>query len=270
MAKTIVAVVGDFQIGGNTAIAPPEFTINRNDPQKEQVVRHNSLQAWLWSCWLDYWTYIDYLLEWRGRNKKNRLVIFLLGDIIDGIHHGTTQNIPQVSDQILTAIDVLMPHVDSASATYGLLGTEAHAGKASIDEAAIYTALGVEYGQHFSLEIDGVVHDLKHHGRIGQRPWTSAAAGMAVEAMVDYAECGLKPPNFVWRAHNHRIDDSGTKIAGTRAVCIPSWQLKTSHGHRVSTTTRADIGGCVIDGGKMDDTKMRYFGQPDGIKVIRV
>src|SRR5574340_238783 len=185
MAKTIIAITGDFQIGGNTALAPPTFTIHKRNSDEEQVVHANRLQSWLWDCWTDYWDYVYDLCGGRGKRMKHRLVLFLMGDLREGNHHKTTQIIQETADQDRIAFDILAPHVEAASAAYGVIGTDAHSGIDGIGEANIYRDLGVEYAQHWTLDVDGIIHDLKHHGRIGQRPWTSAAAGMAVEAIVD-------------------------------------------------------------------------------------
>lgn len=270
MAKTITAIIGDLQVGGNTAIAPPKFTIHRRDSDEEQVVQANRLQSWLWDCWQDYWDYVYSLCGGRGKRMKNRLVVFLMGDLVEGNHHRSTQIVQEPADQARIAFEILEPVLLPAGAVYGVIGTEAHSGIAGVDEAAIYERLGVQYAQHWTLDVDGIIHDLKHHGRVGGRPWTSQAASMAVEAIVDYAESGKQPPDYVWRGHNHRIDDSGYKIANTRALCVPSWQLKTMYGHRVATNTRSDIGGFIMDGDRLDDSRARYKGQPDGIRIVKV
>ena len=70
--------------------------------------------------------------------------------------------------------------------------------------------------------------------------------------------------DYVWRGHKHNIDDSGDRLEGTRVICIPSWQLKTEFGHRVvPNRTRSDIGGYIVDGGLVDNSRSRYKGQPD-------
>jgi hypothetical protein len=67
------------------------------------------------------------------------------------------------------------------------------------------------------------------------------------------------------------IDDSGNKLPGTRAISLPSWQLKTSFGWRAAgNTVRSDIGGYIVVDGLLDDSKSRYKGQPDQRKIIVV
>jgi hypothetical protein len=167
----------------------------------------------------------------------------------------------------------MLPIVSRADAFFGVLGTgPSHAGMDNSTEAAIYKELGArEFGQHLTLDVDGVIHSFFHHGRAGGRPWTSSAAGVAAEVMLDYAQSGLPLPNYIWTGHNHRRDDSGTKFENTRAISLPSWQLRTSFGYRVSSgTVRSDIGGYLVVDGVVDDTKSAYRGQPDQRKILVV
>lgn len=269
MPKTILVVFGDTHIGSSTALAPPKFTIHNNDPKEIQVVNHNRLQQWLWSNWVDFWDYVKVLAGVRGRRRINRIVVVHMGDVIDGNHHGSNQIIQDVGDQYLVALDVLRPVFDMADASFGVCGTEIHAGS---EEVAIYKELdATEYGQNLILNIDGKLHDFAHHGRVGGRPWTSAAAAIATEVCLDYGDHGLAFPNYIWRAHNHIIDDSGLKLPNTRALTTPSWQLKTGYGHRVAANrVRSDIGGFIVSGGVLDDSRSRYKGQPDQRRIIEL
>src|SRR3972149_8413370 len=105
MAKTITAIIGDLHIGGNTAIAPPEFEIYHQDEEKKQVLRHSIMQRWLWDNWLDYWRYVWQLVG--GSPRKHRLVVVCMGDVIEGIHHGSTQLMQEKKDQIHLATSIL-------------------------------------------------------------------------------------------------------------------------------------------------------------------
>lgn len=271
-AKTILAIVCDTQIGSSTALAPPEFKIHNQNTDEEQLVHHNKLQSWIWGNWVDYWDYVKYLAEWTSKRKrKHRIITVHVGDVIDGNHHGTLQIIQDVGDQVIVAMDILQPIIDMSDAFFGVIGTEAHAGNSGSDEISIYKNLGVtEYGQNIMLEVDGKLHDFAHHGRTGQRPWTSAAASIGVEVMLDCGQQGIPYPDYIWRGHKHNIDDSGDRLEGTRVICLPSWQLKTSFAHRlVANRTRSDIGGYIVNGGLVDNSRSRYKGQPDQRRIIK-
>jgi hypothetical protein len=218
---------------------------------------------------MDFWEYV-FMLRGKGKHAR-KLIVVHCGDVIDGNHHGSMQLMQEVSDQIVIARELLEPIVNKADKFFGILGTGVHAGQDNSDEIGLYKALSIEYGQQMTLDIDGVVHDFAHHGRAGRRPWTSSAANIATEVMIDYASSGMKPPDFIWRGHNHLIDDSGFKIRGTRAISLPSWQLKTNFSYKVSPNVmRSDIGGMIVMDGKLDDSHARYVGQPDERKIIKV
>ena len=267
MSGSVIAVISDTHIGSSTALAPLEFTTHSRSGLEAQVTQANRLQAWLYECWVDYWQYVFKLA------RKKRLIVVHVGDVVDGVHHGSTQLMPEVGDQVEAAVDLLLPVVSKASAFFGVLGTgPSHAGMDNSTEALIYRELGArEVGQSLTLEVDGKFFDFAHHGRAGRRAWTSSAAGIAAEVAIDYATSGLRPPDYIFRGHNHVIDDSGAKLPGVRSIALPSWQLKTSFGWRVGTQmVRSDIGGYLVVDGVLDDSKARYMGQPDGRRVVRV
>ena len=265
MSGTILAIISDTHIGSSTALAPLEFTVHNRSDDERQVTKANKLQTWLYECWTDYWNYVFKL------SKKKRLIVVHVGDLIDGLHHGSLQVMNEVTDQIEAFEELMLPIVAKADGFYGVLGTgPSHAGMDNTIEAQIYRDLGaVEFGQNLTLNVDGVLHTFFHHGRAGGRPWTSSSAGLAAEVMLDFAQAGLPLPNFIWSGHTHRTDDSGSKFRDTRAISLPSWQLKTSFSYRVSAgTVRSDIGGYIVVNGIVDESHSRYRGQPDKRKII--
>ena len=269
MRGSVLVVISDTHIGSTTGLATPTYNIQTRNPHETQEVQANVLQRWLWECWTDFWAYVREK-QGKGKNAK-RLIVVHLGDVIDNVHHSSTQAIPEVGDQMTLAYQILEPIAHRANTFFGILGTPAHAGIDHSHEAKLYRELGAQdYGQQLTLDIDGIIHDFAHHGRAGGRPWTSASAGIVTETIVDYATRGQRPPNFVWRGHRHVLDDSGHKIPGTRAISCPSWQLKTSYAHRVSTSVRSDIGGMIVVDGILDASKARYKGQADERTVIKV
>lgn len=271
-AKTILVIIGDTHIGSSTALAPPVFTIHNQHTLEEQLVNYNLLQEWLWQCWNELWDYVKLLAYEGGKRRKNKIVVVHTGDVIDGNHHKTTQIIQDPLDQVQVALDILQPIVDMSDAFFGILGTSTHGGESGSDEVSIYKALGVtEYGQNIMLEVDGKLHDFAHHGRTGGRPWTSSAASIGVEVMLDCGQQGIPYPDYIWRGHKHNIDDSGNKLEGTRVITLPSWQLKTAWTYSiVANKTRSDIGAYIVNGGIVDESRSRYKGQPDNRKVTRL
>jgi hypothetical protein len=251
---TITAVVSDTHCGGSTALSPPTF-----ETDEGQVIGATKAQGWLWECWGEYWSYVYGLTK---RNKA-RLIVIHVGDVIDGDHHATVQALPNVVDQEDMAYELLEPPANRADRMFVLRGTEAHAGEAAGNEVRIAARLGAEVLWEGMLDIDGTLIDVAHHGRAGKRPWTSGAAGMATEAQITALRMGQPMPRYVLRGHNHIIDDSGEKVYGTRAIALPSWQLRTAYGYRVASGTLSDIGALIIlPDGSLDTSRMRYAAAP--------
>lgn len=224
----------------------------------------NRLQKWLYANWVDFFDYV------KSKSKKHRIIVAHLGDVIDYNHHGSTQLVQEVGDQVEMAKTLLMPYRDIADKFIGILGTAAHAGADHATEVSLYQELKADFiEQQMTIDIDGVRVDLAHHGRAGFRPWSSSAANLASEIMLDYAQSGLPLPNYIFRGHLHVMDDSGSKFENTRLIQCPSWQLRTTYANRVAgNTRRSDIGAVLLNDGKLDLSHSRYKGQPDGRRVV--
>lgn len=268
MAKqgSVLVVIGDTHIGSTTALSPLRYTLHNRNTLEAQEVKANKLQRWLYECWEDFWDYVD------TKSKKRRLIVAHLGDVVDGVHHNSTQLVAEVGDQVEMAIEMLSPIRERADTFIGILGTAVHAGQDHATEAAIYKALNADHvGQSITANIDGMIVDFAHHGRTGSRPWTTGAPALAAEIMLDYAQSGIELPNLIFRGHRHVLQDSGAHFENTRLIQCPSFQLKTSHGWNVAgNTVRSDIGGVLVIDGEVDLSHSRYRGQPDQRKVLMI
>lgn len=264
MSGSLLVVIADTHIGSTTAIAPPKFVVHNRSSNEAQVTEANRLQKWLYRNWQDSWDYLQSI------RKKKRVIVAHLGDVIDSVHHGSTQLVQEPGDQFKMAVELLEPYRDIAETFIGILGTAVHGGPDHAIESSIYSEIGADYIENsMTVDIDGVLVDLAHHGRIGARPWTSGAANLASEVMLDYAQSGMPLPNYIFRGHFHTLDDSGSKFENTRLIQCPSWQLKTTFSNRVAgNTRRSDIGTIFLNCGKLDMSRSRYKGQPDGVKVV--
>lgn len=270
MANTVVAIISDTHIGSHTALSTLTFT---NDDGQE--TKSSRAQEWIYNAWMDYWNYVKTLAGVVGNSRKSRIVMIHLGDIIDGAHHNGTQFLPNVKDQETMACELLLPIANLADGGLFICrGTEAHAGDAAQSEVRIAQELGAKACEwSLVLNIDGIIIDCAHHGRVGRRDWTSSAANMAVEIAMDYQRNGEHCPRYVFRGHNHLIDDSGEKLANIRAICLPSWQLRTAFGYRVSPNRRSDIGGLVMNTDNpeyIDFNRARYKAAPGQRRIIKV
>ena len=266
MTGTILVVLSDTHIGSSTAVSPLRYTIHSRSKNEAQPTEANKLQKWLYANWIDFYDYV------KSKARKHRIIVAHLGDVIDYNHHGSTQLVQEIGDQVVMAKELLMPYREIADKFIGILGTAVHAGTDHAVETDLYRQLEADYiEQQMTIDIDGVLVDLAHHGRAGFRPWSSTAANLASEIMLDYAQSGLPLPNFIFRGHLHTIDDSGSKFENTRLIQCPSWQLRTTYANRVAgNTRRSDIGAVLLNDGKLDLTKSRYCGQPDGRKITKL
>ena len=275
MAKTIIAIISDTHIGSTLALCAPQFTVHTGRKEEVQQNQYNKCQQWLFECWVDYWNYVRSLAGIVGNTRKNRLVIIHLGDVVDSKHHASPQIMDEVEDQIEAACNLFRPLAAMADGgMYLTFGTGAHNGGCAEYERVIGRELGINYDWEYSLNIDGITLDLAHHGRAGRRDWTSSAAGLAVEVATDYTSEGMQPPRYILRGHNHHIDDSGIKVPYTRAISLPSWQLRTSYGHQVAANRkRSDIGALIIDTSDPDNpnfSRMRYKAKGGSIHMVTV
>lgn len=258
-------VVTDTHIGGTTALSLPKFTTDEG-----QEITATKAQEWLYECWQDITEYAKQRAGIVGKKRQHRLVFIHLGDIVDGLHHNTPQALPNLTDQEVMACELLRPIVALADGGYyQIRGTEAHAGLAAQSEARIAKELGAKCCEwELDLDIDGILYNLAHHGRAGGRDWTSSAANVAAEIVIDRAMSGCKIPQFVLRGHRHTLDDSGARNPRTRAIMLPAWQLKTAFAHKVAAGRRSDIGGILIDGASVDFTHARYLASPGGVRSM--
>lgn len=264
---TVTAVISDTHLGSHTALALKEWVLDDG-----QTIHSNPAQLWLLESWTNYWDYVKTLCGIKGRYRKNRLVVIHLGDIIEGRNHGSVQLMSNVVDQESMACEILRPLAAMADGGFFCTrGTEAHAGDAAQSEVRICHEIGAKACEwELTLDIDGVLFDCGHYGRAGRRDWTSSAASVATEIVMDAALSGGQVPDYVLRGHGHIIDDSGSKLQGIRAIMAPSWQLRTAFGYKVAPNRRSDIGGMIFDGDKFDESKLRYHAAPGQKRIICV
>jgi hypothetical protein len=273
LVKTITAIFGDLHAGSSTAIATPKYTEHTGRGDETKITEANKIQTWLHTCWKDYWDYIKELAGVRGKSRKCRIVSVFLGEFVDGLHHGTTQALSEIEDQFALAIDLVQPAADlSDGGLFVTPGSEAHSGPAGQHDFRVANQLGAKLVDwQLVLDIDGLLIDCAHHDRASQSDWGSRAAGIAATVIMDCALRGAPIPRYIFRGHSHVVDDSGEKLPNTRAVCTPSWQLRTAYGYKVSSRKhRSDIGGLIINGKDLDFSRVRYCAPADTLTQGRV
>jgi hypothetical protein len=269
---TVIAIVGDTHVGSSLALALPKWTIQGAKADEAQIIEASAASRWVYDNWLDYWDYVKQLAGVVGRKRKHRIITIHLGDMVEGVHHEQKQMLTDTGDQIDMAAEIMTQVANlSDGGVFACHGTPSHAGGLYEAERAVAQRAGFRMLEpELHLDIDGLIVWAFHHGLAGKQDWTSSAAKMSTMSRLYAQDLNEPPPDFVFAGHHHVIDDSGVKLR-TRALTCPSWQLKTTFGHKVASNRRSDIGGLVIlPGGQLDTTKARYKAAPDNPKVVKV
>ena len=283
MAVHVIACVSDVHAGSTVAVCPPE-PIELDDGGFYQPSKS---QKWLWSLWEKAWheEYNAILDRWRPDTQT----LVINGDMMDGNHHGTPQIVSNLSSVHFRIAHELLergPLKYRFDDIHMVRGTETHVGKSGQQEEGLARALykqgrhniidDPDTGQSSSFwrrfEKDGVRFDCRHHGRFGQRSHTKDAylRSYAQDIWMAHVKSGDRPPDVCIRSHFHQFGDSGRiHDMPTRVIALPSWQLLTAFGHRISIESLGQIGMVVLvirDGKLMDPYPVLF--DPDRPTVV--
>jgi hypothetical protein len=187
-----------------------------------------------------------------------RLIVCLVGDLIDGNHHQTIElvtNDPEEQSRMCTAVlDESLSRLKfgGKDKLYCIAGTEAHTGQweevIARDLSAVPYRSGTvqnnwKDGQfvwpRLLLTVCGVKHDIAHHGgKVGKRPWTKTGTlrGILTGLYFDSLDHKQTPPRYWIRANEHRhVTDTYTGLQGTiTGIVLPAMQLRTRYTHSVA------------------------------------
>ena len=217
--------VGDLHCGSTCALAPAKKIAGQQ-------------QAWLYAQWQTT------LTRTRALAKREGIILMLGGDLIDGPqHHAHYQTWGNHREQRDGAVELLMPFVNLAEATYSIAGTDAHVGDDGEDDRTVAQELGArDLGHRARVEVGGRILDWAHHGlSVGRLPWT-AANGMLSACRV--AALSPQPPALIVSHHAHRSPTPVT-LGGVSAAICPCWQANTSYGFQVAPRLSVDIGALL-------------------------
>lgn len=251
--STIFACVSDLHTNSKTAVCPPSVTVDGG------TWRANKIQHFLWANFCDYWAEVGKLAG-RKKKRKKPLIVVINGEITDGDHHGSTELIAprNVADRVKIALATLEPMLDlNPDEVYITAGTEVHSGKGSQEDeiigmlaeiGAVPAAEGKHIHNHLLLDVGGVLFDIAHHGRVGQLPWTGAAAVFryAVELELLYHRSGERMPDVAIRSHMHTAYDSYDN-AQIRVLATCGWQYPTQFVNRIAPGKMPDVGGLIFE-----------------------
>ena len=267
--RTILALPSDTHAGSTLGLIPPkQYQLQEGgfyDPTPGQKL--------VWQQWEHNWKLI------KEARKKANLVVVHCGDLVEGIHHETTQI---VSNRVDTQENIAAISLDKAfriammdgDKYYQISGTESHAGNGSSSEERVAKDLdhvvpvweqtffdeegekknGRYTWDRLYREINGVVFDISHHGgSVGQRAWTEEN-GLYNKIKSIYWTCvdNHKPiPRYWIRGHNHkyvRAEYRGRNGIIT-GIMLPGYQIKTGFVYKKMNfdPTPADVGMVWIE-----------------------
>jgi len=240
----VAVFFSDTHVGSTVGIMPHGFvTLNGNH------VQPNKLQAWLYECWEDAW--FKWLPSYVGDDPY---VLVCGGDVIEGIHHGTTEIwSPDLSDQSEAALRLYRPIVERAEKFYMVRGTEVHTGSSS--EIRIGSQLGacpnpdtgLAAWDKLVLDIHGTRLHYLHHVSTTTRTWLEASGPWAA-MMNDRSICfdaGQQPPRVCGYGHRHKAIH--VRNPGGLAFVTHPWQGLTRFGYKVAGAAITMPGITVLD-----------------------
>jgi len=268
--RTILALPSDTHSGSTLGLIPPkQYQLQEGgyyDPTPGQKL--------LWKQWAHNWELI------KSIRKNADLIICHCGDLVEGIHHETTQIVSGRVDTQENIADICMDkafriaNMIKGDKYYQISGTDSHAGNGSSSEERVAKNLDYvvpvweqtffdEEGEkkngrytqdRLYREINGVIFDISHHGgSVGQRAWTTEN-GLYNKIKSIYWTCvdNQIPVTRYWiRGHNHkyvRAEYRGRNGIIT-GIMLPGFQIKTGYVYKKINydPNPADIGMVWIE-----------------------
>lgn len=257
--RTVIAVCNDLHVGSPFAVSPARWLMHDG-----HEFHPNELQHIILAHWLACWTNVAKL------RKGARLVVLVLGDVIEGVHHETTQVVTsRIDTQEAMAVAVIesalkIARFDNRRDVIRFAhGTPAHDGNGSASNERVARAvldLDANDGTPAAndilrLVVNGVRFDATHKpgSGPGSRAHTlgNAFHGWLRSLYFSALEEGQLPPRYVLTAHHHqylRRDVHATRghVALTGIIC-PSWKVKDEYVYRVAPFALSSIGMLAFD-----------------------
>lgn len=251
-------IISDIHAGCQLGLCPPKVQMDEGG-----IYSPNAVQKAIWDMWNEFWN-----VHVPTMTNHHPFGIIINGDTIDGVHHGSTHQISHnLADQARIAKEILGPLVKLCEGRFYMIrGTEAHVGISGVEEERIARELGAipnAYGQHARNELwkkigNGLIHIAHAVGTTSSQAYESTAIHKElVEAYVESARWGERPPDMVIRSHRHRYFETmfATNRGRGRGVVTPGWQAKTPFIFRTAAKNQnPQFGGVVIlenDSGEM-------------------
>lgn len=259
-----ILIVSDLHINSTVALCYPELKLDDGG-----IYNPSQSQKWLYSGWHNMMESI--------KDKEN-LITILNGDVIDANKHSSHQLISENKASILKHANlILRPLVDISNKVFMVRGTSAHTGESSELEETLAVILGAEQNPDSGnntfwsllLEVENVLFDVAHHGKLGTKPWTrqNSLNALATEIIVNRVISNARIPDLAIRSHYHTYSDTNNNFP-VRVIQTPGWQLSTEYSYRSAIDNIADIGYILIkvDNGAYD-VKVNLFKPSNRVPV---
>jgi hypothetical protein len=251
--------LADFHSGSPYALYP-----NKQLQLKGGNISPNSLQS------IIYGQFVEVCGKVAEMRKGRRLIIKVVGDAVEGIHHATKELVtPYYIDQKTIHLELMAELLERVKYTkrdtlYYVDGTPAHAGETEYAIAQDLSAVPYVKG---SGENDGLYTWPIVKGRInGMEVWTahhgSVAGGtlsrgnsLRCKLREIYFGCkadGVGVPGVVVMAdkHEYRHERFEYKNEVIDGFLLPAWKVKDGYIYKVSPFARPSVGALVIVYGK--------------------
>lgn len=247
-------ILSDLHCGSTVALHPPDF-----ETDEGYKVRHNRVTGWIWECWQDT------IKRAKEAAKGGTLNVLINGDLIEGVHHKTTEVwSPDPADHARAALECLHPLAEAAGRVVVVLGTECHTGNS---ERRIAASLGAVACNVYHANIGGVQVKAIHHMPATSREWLKSN-GLGMELanhQLGALRSGRIPPRLVIMSHRHVY---GCYSDGdSMAIATHAWQGLTRYGHKVVRTDNVHVGATLLSfegGGALPVVTPFRYRMPEG------
>lgn len=247
---TLAVAISDMHSAGTTALFPRTFwqgIHNNHTPTdfQKKLFRHFAHCA----------------ESIKAKRKGKRLVIVHNGDAIDGVHHNSLEVVTRLKTEQIEIHTMLMDFFlrevgfskSKGDKIYYTVGTESHVNDS---ENIIGKDLGAEMNgdlfvfDNLHLNINGKELWFLHHGTSAGKGANEGNAhrNWLKNVFYERMRSDARIPDMIITSHTHvanygsfvgRIKDEWHTLHG---VITPSWQMKTRYAHKVSASTKNEVG----------------------------
>ena len=274
--ETILAVLSDMHTGSSVALFPRKGFVN----SEGNLVSPNDKQRAIYPIW------VRFTAEVAKDRRDKRLIVVMLGDAVDGFHHGSLQeSLFKATDQCEAHLELMTEFLKKVNfhkgdELYYVRGTEAHVGETENDMAKELRAIPNEYGRYvhetLTLNVNGRRIAFYHHGKargLGDNEGNSLRNYLK-NVRSERRKAGVERLDAMYSGHahghafeTHRERQPDGNYHSFHGVICPSWQAKTVYALGKVPMLVNSVGGTrmIIDAaGRMQDPYFTVLTTRDG------